>query len=115
MQAPARCATARTSRPISPSIFDYSAKTFRNEIYDQYKAHRPEPPEDLLPQFRLIRQAAHAFNVACLEQEGCEADDIIATYARRPSRGGAKVTIVSSDKDLMQLVEPRRRCMYDTR
>ncbi|MBB4301937.1 DNA polymerase-1 [Rhodobium orientis] len=85
-------------------IFDASGKSFRNDIYDQYKAHRPEPPEDLRPQFGLIRQAVHAFNVACVEMLGYEADDLIATYARQAREAGAKVTIVASDKDLMQLV-----------
>ena len=85
-------------------IFDYSAKTFRNEIYDQYKAHRPEPPEDLRPQFGLIREAVKAFNVPSIEQEGFEADDLIATYAKQAAENGATVTIVASDKDLMQLV-----------
>ncbi len=87
-------------------IFDYSAKTFRKDIYADYKAHRPEPPSDLVPQFGLIRQATRAFNLACVEQEGWEADDLIATYAREASEAGASVTIVSSDKDLMQLVKP---------
>ncbi|MEL7464167.1 MAG: DNA polymerase I [Pseudomonadota bacterium] len=86
-------------------IFDASSKTFRNEIYDQYKAHRPEPPEDLRPQFGLIRDATRAFGLPCIEIEGYEADDIIATYARRAKAEGAEVTIVSSDKDLMQLVD----------
>ncbi len=85
-------------------IFDYSSKTFRNEIYSEYKANRPPPPEDLRPQFGLIRTATQAFNLACIEQEGYEADDLIATYARQASEAGATVTIVSSDKDLMQLV-----------
>ncbi|MGM0585273.1 MAG: DNA polymerase I [Pseudomonadota bacterium] len=85
-------------------IFDYSARTFRNDIYPDYKAHRPEPPEDLRPQFGLIRDATRAFNLPCIEMEGWEADDIIATYARLAGEAGAKVTIVSSDKDLMQLV-----------
>ena len=87
-------------------IFDYSAKTFRNDIYKDYKAHRPEPPSDLIPQFGLIRQATRAFNLACLEQKGFEADDLIATYAKQATEAGATVTIVSSDKDLMQLVRP---------
>ncbi|MEM7544151.1 MAG: DNA polymerase I [Pseudomonadota bacterium] len=86
-------------------IFDASSKTFRNEIYDQYKAQRPEPPEDLRPQFGLIRQATRAFNLPCIEIDGFEADDIIATYARQAAAEGAEVTIVSSDKDLMQLVD----------
>jgi DNA polymerase I len=85
-------------------IFDYSAKTFRSEIYADYKAHRPPPPSDLIPQFGLIRQATRAFNLACLEQQGFEADDLIATYTKQAVDAGAKVTIVSSDKDLMQLV-----------
>ncbi|XBQ17331.1 MAG: DNA polymerase I [Oceanicaulis sp.] len=88
-------------------IFDHSAKTFRNEIYDQYKAHRPEPPEDLVPQFALIREATAAFDLPCIEQEGVEADDLIATYARIAAEKGADVTIASSDKDLMQLVNDR--------
>jgi DNA polymerase-1 len=94
-------------------IFDYSAKTFRNELFDGYKAHRPAPPEDLIPQFPLIRDAVKAFNVACIEQEGYEADDLIATYACQALEAGAEVTIVSSDKDLMQLVRPGI-VMYDT-
>ena len=94
-------------------IFDYSARTFRNDLFDGYKAHRPDIPEDLAPQFPLIRDAVKAFNVACIEQEGYEADDIIATYAMQALAAGAEVTIVSSDKDLMQLVRPGIR-MYDT-
>ena len=85
-------------------IFDHSSKTFRNEIYDQYKAHRPEPPEDLVPQFTLIREATQAFELPCIEMEGYEADDLIATYARLAAEKGARVTVASSDKDLMQLV-----------
>ncbi|MEO0361218.1 MAG: DNA polymerase I, partial [Pseudomonadota bacterium] len=88
-------------------IFDASSVTFRNEIYDQYKAQRPEPPEDLRPQFGLIRDATRAFGLPCIEIDGYEADDIIATYARRAAAEGADVTIVSSDKDLMQLVDER--------
>ncbi len=94
-------------------IFDYSAKTFRNDLFDGYKANRPEPPGDLIPQFPLVRDAVRAFNVACIEQEGYEADDIIATYAVQALEAGADVTIVSSDKDLMQLVRPGI-LMYDT-
>ncbi|MEM7523824.1 MAG: DNA polymerase I, partial [Pseudomonadota bacterium] len=86
-------------------IFDASSKTFRNDIYPEYKAHRPEPPEDLRPQFGLIRQATRAFGLPCIEIEGYEADDIIATYARAAAAKGADVTVVSSDKDLMQLVD----------
>ena len=85
-------------------IFDYSSKTFRDAIYDKYKANRPELPEDLRPQFPLTREATRAFGVACLEMEGYEADDIIATLARRAVEAGGDVTIISSDKDLMQLV-----------
>ncbi len=87
-------------------IFDHSAKTFRNDIYDKYKAHRPPPPEELVPQFPLIRDAVRAFNVACVEQQGFEADDLIATYAKHVVVAGGDVTIISSDKDLMQLVKP---------
>ncbi|MBN9016505.1 MAG: DNA polymerase I [Rhizobiales bacterium] len=87
-------------------VLDHSATTFRNTIYDLYKAQRPEPPEDLRPQFKLIRDAVHAFNVACIEQEGFEADDLIATYSRQAVEAGADVTIVASDKDLMQLIRP---------
>ena len=87
-------------------IFDASEKTFRNEIYKDYKAHRPPAPEELVPQFPLIRDAVKAFNVACIEQNGFEADDLIATYARQVVAAGGDVTIVSSDKDLMQLIQP---------
>ena len=85
-------------------IFDKSSKSFRNEIYPAYKAQRPPAPEDLVPQFGLIRQATEAFNVACIEQVNYEADDLIATYATQAAAAGATVRIVSSDKDLMQLV-----------
>ncbi|MEL7199993.1 MAG: DNA polymerase I [Pseudomonadota bacterium] len=85
-------------------IFDHSSQTFRNEIYDQYKANRSAPPEDLVPQFALVRDATRAFGAACIEQEGFEADDIIATYARMVEAEGGEAVIVSSDKDLMQLV-----------
>ncbi|GHC63321.1 DNA polymerase I [Neogemmobacter tilapiae] len=85
-------------------VFDHSSKTFRNEIYPLYKAQRPEPPEDLRPQFPLTRTATKAFNIACLELENFEADDIIATLARQAREAGGRVTIISSDKDLMQLV-----------
>ncbi len=87
-------------------VFDHSSKTFRNDIYPLYKANRPEPPEDLRPQFPLTRAATRAFNVACLETEGYEADDIIATLARLAVAAGGTATIISSDKDLMQLVGP---------
>ncbi len=85
-------------------IFDYSGKTFRNEIYDKYKANRPPPPEDLRPQFPLTRDATRAFNIACHEVEGFEADDIIATLSKQAREAGGRCTIISSDKDLMQLV-----------
>lgn len=85
-------------------ILDKSSTSFRNEIYDQYKANRPAPPEDLVPQFPLIRDATRAFSLPCIEEEGVEADDVIASYARAATRRGWDVTIVSSDKDLMQLV-----------
>ncbi|MEM9750014.1 MAG: DNA polymerase I [Pseudomonadota bacterium] len=85
-------------------IFDHSSVTFRNEIYPDYKANRAAPPEDLVPQFPLIRDAVRAFSAPCIELEGFEADDIIATYARQAEALKANVTIVSSDKDLMQLV-----------
>ncbi|MCC7321202.1 MAG: DNA polymerase I [Rubellimicrobium sp.] len=85
-------------------IFDFNGHTFRNEIYPDYKAHRPPAPEDLVPQFPLTREATRAFNVACEEKEGYEADDIIATLARQAREAGGRVTIVTSDKDLMQLV-----------
>jgi DNA polymerase-1 len=85
-------------------IFDAAGTTFRNRIYDAYKAHRPEPPPDLIPQFKLVRDATDAFNVCRIELDDYEADDLIATYARQAAAKGANVTIVSSDKDLMQLV-----------
>lgn len=85
-------------------IFDSARKNFRNEIYPDYKAHRPPPPEDLIPQFALIRDAAAAFGLPSLELEGYEADDLIATYARLAVEHHVPVTIISSDKDLMQLV-----------
>jgi len=88
-------------------IFDHSEKTFRNKLYDQYKAHRPPPPEDLIPQFPLMRKATRAFGVPALELPGYEADDLIAAYACKVRDAGGQVTIVSSDKDLMQLVGDR--------
>ena len=94
-------------------IFDKSEQTFRKRIYADYKAHRPDPPADLIPQFGLIRQATRAFNVACVEQDDYEADDLIATYAREAAEAGATVRIVSSDKDLMQLVGKGIK-LYDT-
>ena len=94
-------------------VFDKSEKTFRTEMYPDYKAHRPDPPDDLIPQFAFIREAVRAFDLPCLEQAGFEADDLIATYVRLACEAGATATIVSSDKDLMQLVTD---CviMYDT-
>ena len=86
-------------------ILDASEHTHRNEMYDQYKAHRPPPPEDLVPQFPLIRVATRAFSIPCIEEEGLEADDIIACYVTAAKAAGWKVTIVSSDKDLMQLID----------
>ncbi|MBV2184416.1 MAG: DNA polymerase I [Rhizobium sp.] len=94
-------------------IFDYSSKTFRKDLYPLYKANRSAPPEELVPQFGLIRQATRAFNLPCIETEGFEADDLIATYARQAEAIGADVTIISSDKDLMQLVTPMVH-MYDS-
>lgn len=86
-------------------ILDKSEQTFRNEMYDGYKAHRPPPPEDLVPQFPLIRTATKAFSIPCIEEEGLEADDIIACYVTAAKSVGWRVTIVSSDKDLMQLID----------
>ncbi len=106
-----------TSVGVTPThlavIFDYSSKTFRKDLYDAYKANRSAPPEELIPQFGLIRHATRAFNLPCIETEGFEADDIIATYARQAEALGADVTIVSSDKDLMQLVSANVH-MYDS-
>ncbi|MBR1278606.1 DNA polymerase I [Bradyrhizobium sp. AUGA SZCCT0283] len=94
-------------------VFDKSEITFRNKLYPDYKAHRPPAPDDLIPQFALIREAVRAFDLPCLEQVGFEADDLIATYARLAGERGATTTIVSSDKDLMQLVTDKVT-MYDT-
>ncbi len=90
-------------------IFDAGRRTFRNDIYPDYKANRPPPPDELIPQFDLVREATRAANIACVDMAGYEADDLIATYARLAVEAGAKVTIVSSDKDLMQLVGERVR------
>ncbi|HEY5720810.1 MAG TPA: DNA polymerase I, partial [Allosphingosinicella sp.] len=87
-------------------ILDASESTFRNQMYDQYKANRPPPPPELVPQFPLIRDATRAFSIPCIELDGLEADDIIACYAKAALDQGWQVTIVSSDKDLMQLIEP---------
>src|SRR5512138_698404 len=94
-------------------VFDKSEITFRNKLYPDYKAHRPPAPDDLIPQFGLIRDAVRAFDLPCLEQNGFEADDLIATYARLATERGATTTIVSSDKDLMQLVTDKV-VMFDT-
>ena len=85
-------------------IFDRARKTFRSEIYADYKANRPPPPDELIPQFQLVRDATEAMNVPAIDMDGFEADDLIATYARQAAEAGAELTIVSSDKDLMQLV-----------
>jgi DNA polymerase-1 len=87
-------------------VFDKSEVSFRNELYADYKAHRPDPPAELVPQFGLMREAVRAFGLVPIEQGGFEADDIIATYACQASANGAEVLIVSSDKDLMQMVRP---------
>ena len=94
-------------------VFDKSEVTFRNKLYPDYKAHRAPAPDDLIPQFALIREAVRAFDLPCLEQGGFEADDLIATYVREACERGATATIVSSDKDLMQLVTDKVT-MYDT-
>ncbi|HYM18588.1 MAG TPA: DNA polymerase I [Micropepsaceae bacterium] len=95
-------------------IFDAGRVSFRNALFGEYKANRTEPPDDLKPQFPLTRDAVRAFGVACIEKQGFEADDLIATYARLGREAGAKVTIVSSDKDLMQLVDDHLVEMFDT-
>ncbi len=92
-------------------ILDAGSHTFRNDMYEHYKAHRPPPPEDLVPQFPLIRDAVRAFSVPCIEEAGYEADDIIASYALAAKAAGFNVTIVSSDKDLMQLIQPGIDCL----
>jgi DNA polymerase-1 len=94
-------------------IFDAGRKTFRNELYPDYKAHRPETPEELIPQFPLVREATRAFGLPAIELAGFEADDVIASYTNAARAAGAKVTIVSSDKDLMQLVEDDHVVLYD--
>lgn len=93
-------------------IFDRARKTFRSDIYPDYKAHRPPPPEDLIPQFELVREATRALNIPAVDMDGYEADDLIATYARQAVEAGAEVTIVSTDKDLMQMVGPKIK-MFD--
>jgi len=99
---------AQTDAPTHLAVvFDYSGTTFRNELYPLYKAHRPPAPEDLIPQFPLVRDATRAFGVHALELPGYEADDLIAAYAVKVRDMGGEVMIVSSDKDLMQLVGDR--------
>ncbi len=93
-------------------VFDVARTTFRNRLYEDYKAHRPEPPDDLVPQFQLVRDATDAFSLCRIEQPDYEADDLIATYADEAVREGARVTVVSSDKDLMQLVSDKVE-LYD--
>ena len=93
-------------------IFDHARKTFRNDIFQDYKAHRPPPPDDLIPQFDMVREATRAMNVAAVEMAGYEADDLIATYSKQASERNAEVVIVSTDKDLMQLVTGKIK-MYD--
>jgi DNA polymerase-1 len=95
-------------------IFDAGEKTFRNDLYKEYKANRPPPPEDLIPQFPLVRDATRAFGVSCVELAGYEADDLIATYARLALEAKARCTIISSDKDLMQLIVDGKVEMLDT-
>lgn len=94
-------------------LFDKDRKTFRSDIYPDYKAHRPPAPDDLVPQFDLIREAVQSFDVACLDEDGFEADDLIATYAKEAVDRGAKVTIISGDKDLMQLVDDGRVFLFE--
>ncbi len=93
-------------------IFDSAKKNFRNDIYSEYKANRSEAPEDLVPQFEYIRESVEAFNLPSIELSNYEADDLIATYTKQVVKAGAKVTIISSDKDLMQLVSDKVR-LYD--
>jgi DNA polymerase-1 len=93
-------------------MFDCARKNFRNDIYSEYKANRSEPPEDLLPQFEYIRKSVEAFNLPSIELSSYEADDLIATYTKQILKVGAKVTVISSDKDLMQLVSDKVR-LYD--
>ncbi|HEX8064450.1 MAG TPA: DNA polymerase I, partial [Allosphingosinicella sp.] len=95
-------------------IFDAGSHTFRNDMFEGYKAQRPPPPPDLVPQFPLIRDATRAFSLPCIEEDGLEADDIIACYSKAALAAGWRVTIVSSDKDLMQLVEDGKLDLYDT-
>lgn len=93
-------------------VFDAGKKTFRNDLYPEYKAHRPPTPEELIPQFPIVREAVKALNIAAVESDGYEADDVIATYAKKAKEEGLEVVIVSSDKDLMQLIDDKVS-MYD--
>ncbi|MEK6733526.1 MAG: 5'-3' exonuclease H3TH domain-containing protein, partial [Pseudomonadota bacterium] len=93
-------------------VLDSGGKTFRHDIFPEYKSHRPPAPEELKPQFPLVREAVASLNIDVLEKPGFEADDLIATYAKMASNEGIKVTIISSDKDLMQLIDDNI-CMYD--
>src|SRR4029077_12410505 len=87
-------------------VFDYSGRSFRNQIYADYKGHRPEPPDELVPQFPLMRDAVRAFGLIPIEQEGFEADDLIATYARVALEAGADVSIIAGAKELMDVGGP---------
>ncbi len=98
--------------PYIAVIFDAARQNFRNDIYDEYKANRSDPPEDLIPQFPIFREAVEAFDIPAIDMEGYEADDLIATYARLAKEQGQQVVIVGSDKDLMQLVDDNVK-MYD--
>ncbi|HYC12805.1 MAG TPA: 5'-3' exonuclease H3TH domain-containing protein, partial [Stellaceae bacterium] len=93
-----------TDADLIAVVFDTARTTFRNRIYEAYKAQRPDPPDDLIPQFALVREATDALSIARIEQPDYEADDLIASYAKAAVKAGATVTVVSSDKDLMQLV-----------
>ena len=99
----------RINQHIFAVIFDSARKNFRNDIYSEYKANRTEAPEDLAPQFEYIRKSVKAFNLPSIELLNYEADDLIATYSKKIIEAGAKVTVISSDKDLMQLVSNKIR------
>ena len=94
-------------------VLDKAGTSFRNDLYEHYKANRPEAPEDLKPQFPMIRDATRAFSLPLIEEENVEADDMIASYTKAALEAGWKVTIVSSDKDLMQLIEPQGESRVD--
>src|ERR687898_893407 len=112
--APATAAPGTAPTQNHLYLVDGSSYIFRTQMYDGYKAHRPPPPEDLVPQFPLIRTATRAFSIPCIEEEGLEADDIIACYVTAAKKAGWRTTIVSSDKDLMQLIEDGHVDMLDT-